>query len=399
MPIPVRDALAVQEELAVERAELARSSMSRYLLASLLAGAYVGVAVVLLVLVSAPLLVEAHPFTRLLEGSVFGLALVLVVFAGGELFTGNAMVMLQGLVRRRVAFVDVVLVWAASLAGNLVGGLALAGLIDATGLVTVGARPGAITNAQAALGSMALGSSSLTGGQLFLRAALCNALACLALWMAARAASDTAKVLVLWWAVLAFVVLGFEYSVANMTTLSLAAMSGVGTWGDLGRNLVYTVPGNLVGGGLLVGLSYGWLGRPIATPVEVAAPAPETVAGPAAAAETVDEVPAKRKPSWPVSKPTARTTTKTTARKTTARKTTARKTTARTTTKRATTKRTAAKRTAAKRTATKRPSATRRTATKRPTATKRATTKRTAAKRTAAKRTTAQRRTTTRRTR
>ena len=37
---------------------------------------------------------------------------------------------------------------------------------------------------------------------------------------------------------------------------------GVGTWGDLTRNLVYTVPGNLVGGGLFVGLAYGWLGSP-----------------------------------------------------------------------------------------------------------------------------------------
>jgi nitrite transporter NirC len=320
LPIPVPEALVAQEDIAVERAQLARTALGRYLTASGLAGAYVGVAVVLLLLVSAPLVAEANPFTRLVQGSVFGLALVLVVFAGAELFTGNTMVMLQGLLRRRIAFVDVVLVWAASLAGNLLGGLGLAALVDATGLVTVGARPGALTSAQAALGSLALGSSSLTGGQLFLRAVLCNALACLALWMAARAATDTAKVVVLWWAVLAFVALGFEYSVANMTSLSLAAMSGVGDWGDLGRNLVFTVPGNIVGGGLVVGATYGWLGRPLP---EASAPKESAVE---AEVEVEEVTAAAEQPAAPARKTTAR---KATARKAPPRKTTARKATAR----------------------------------------------------------------------
>jgi hypothetical protein len=30
------------------------------------------------------------------------------------------------------------------------------------------------------------------------------------------------------------------------------------------RNLAWTVPGNIVGGGLLVGLLYGWAARPVA---------------------------------------------------------------------------------------------------------------------------------------
>ena len=35
------------------------------------------------------------------------------------------------------------------------------------------------------------------------------------------------------------------------------------------RNLAWTVPGNVVGGGVLVGLAYAWVGRP-AFPVTVA---------------------------------------------------------------------------------------------------------------------------------
>jgi nitrite transporter NirC len=271
VPIPIPEALAAHEDLAVAKAAQARSSMGRYLLSSMLAGAYVGVAVVLLIMVSAPLVAAQHPFTKLVQGSVFGIALTLVVFAGAELFTGNNMILLQGFLRRRVQPADVVLVWLASLVGNFLGSVAFAKLVDGSGILTTGAPPGQPTAFQSALGAIALAKHNLTGGQLFLRSVLCNMLVCLALWMAARAASDAAKLVVLWWALLAFIASGFEHSVANMTSLSLAAMTDVGTWGDLARNLLYTVPGNLVGGGVFVGLAYGWLGRPAAAPALAAA--------------------------------------------------------------------------------------------------------------------------------
>jgi nitrite transporter NirC len=152
-------------------------------------------------------------------------------------------------------------VWAASLFGNLVGSLAFAALVNASGVVTAGAPAGQQTVYQAALAGIVKSKASLSGGQLFFRAVLCNMLVCLALWMAARAASDAAKLVCLWWALLAFIASGFEHSIANMTGLGLAAFIGVGSWSELGRNLLYTVPGNVVGGAVLVGLAYAWIGK------------------------------------------------------------------------------------------------------------------------------------------
>ena len=91
--------------------------------------------------------------------------------------------------------------------------------------------------------------------------------------MAARTRSDAAKCIVLWWALLAFVASGFEHSIANMTTFSLAALDGSGTWSMLFRNLAWTVPGNIVGGALVVGGSYAWIGAKARTP-EPATPVP-----------------------------------------------------------------------------------------------------------------------------
>jgi nitrite transporter NirC len=271
VPIPVPTALDDAGALAATTGATARSSPLRYLASSALAGAYVGIAVVLLISLSAPLAASGSAATKIVQAAVFGVALTLVVFAGAELFTGNAMVMLQGLRGRTVRGVDLAAVWGASLVGNLVGSLVLAAVVHGGGTLT---GPGAdliatVTDAKAAT----------AGPQLFWRSVLCNLLVCLGLWMASRVQSDAAKAIVLWWALLAFIGSGFEHSIANMTIFGLGILEGSATVGELARNLLWTVPGNVVGGGLIVGLGYSWIGRP----ASAQQPAPSVEAAPVAA--------------------------------------------------------------------------------------------------------------------
>lgn len=63
-----------------------------YLLLAVLAGAYVGLGVILALSVGAPLASASLPVVSLVMGLSFAVALLLVVFAGAELFTGNHMV-------------------------------------------------------------------------------------------------------------------------------------------------------------------------------------------------------------------------------------------------------------------------------------------------------------------
>lgn len=263
MPIPVTEALADSEDAAATKAAQA-TDLPRYLVSSALAGAYVGVAVVLLLSIGGPLVAAGSGFAKLAQGAVFGIALTLVVFAGAELFTGNVMVMLQGLMARRIRPVQLLGVWVASLAGNLAGAIAFAWLVHAGGTLDAGAAPAKAGPARALLQSILDNKVAASGGQLFARAVLCNMLVCLALWMAMRTRSDGAKLSVLWWALLAFIASGFEHSIANMTLFALGALDGQVAWSELLRNLAWTVPGNIVGGGVLVGVAYGWLGRPAA---------------------------------------------------------------------------------------------------------------------------------------
>ena len=261
MPIPIPEALEESAALARTKAGQVRR-LPGYLLSSAMAGAYVGVAVVLLVSVAGPLAASGSPATKLVQGAVFGVALTLVVFAGAELFTGNVMFMLQGLHAGTVRRAELGAVWAASLVGNLTGSVGFAALVHAGGTLAAGGGSGRPAPGDALVSSIVNAKNTATGPQLFWRSVLCNMLVCLALWMAARTRSDGAKLVVVWWALLAFIGSGFEHSVANMTLFSLGVLAGSAEWADLARNLAWTIPGNIVGGGLLVGLAYAWIAAP-----------------------------------------------------------------------------------------------------------------------------------------
>jgi len=89
----------------------------------------------------------------------------------------------------------------------------------------------------------------------FTRGILCNALVCLAVWLAIGARSVTDKILAIIFPITAFVALGLERSIANWFFLPFGlavdvhdAVSVVG----VGRNIVAVTAGNMVGGTLLV---------------------------------------------------------------------------------------------------------------------------------------------------
>ena len=264
MPIPYAEAIDDTSAQAQEKAANLRSPL-RYAALAALAGAYVGVAVVLLASVAGPLAADTNPATKLVAGAVFGIALTLVVFAGADLFTGNNMVMLIGWLRGGVSGTAAILVNVATLVGNLVGSVAFAAVVHASGVLAVH-TPDKPAAGDGMIASLVAGKMAAGDGQLFWRAVLCNMLVCLGVWMATRTRSDGAKVAVLFWVLLAFVSSGFEHSIANMTIFSLAVFNHTATWGDLAHNLLFTVPGNVVGGALIVGLPYAFSAqrRPIA---------------------------------------------------------------------------------------------------------------------------------------
>lgn len=272
----------MQVETARGKAALLRSP-GRYLVLSALAGAFIGVGVVLMVMVSGPLGLAHSPWAKLVQGLVFGVALTLVIFAGGELATSNMMTMVQGAARRRVPALVALAVIVASLLGNLVGSVVFAWLVHRAGVLDVAAAPGSPAPGATMLDGMLHAKLAESGDVLFFRGVLCNFLVCLTVWMGVRTRSDAARIVLIFAGILAFVGSGFEHVVANMTTFSLGLFEHVPgvTVGAFAHNLLFVGLGNLVGGGLLVGAAFAFTGRrtaPGATPgtTPAAVPAPRS---------------------------------------------------------------------------------------------------------------------------
>src|SRR5207249_11493821 len=96
-----------------------------FLVSSMLAGAYVGMGIILIFTLGNQAPVE---FQKLIMGATFGIALTLVVIAGAELFTGHTMFMALRSYRGIGTVADIGASWTITWVGNLAGALALVAL-------------------------------------------------------------------------------------------------------------------------------------------------------------------------------------------------------------------------------------------------------------------------------
>jgi formate/nitrite transporter len=187
---------------------------------------------------------------RLLAGLIFSTGLILVIVAGAELFTGNALIVMAW-VDGRVKLSALLRNWTFTFLGNLAGALGVVVLMAFSGLLT-----GAVADTARAI---AEAKQSLGAVEAFTRGILCNMLVCLAVWLSFAARSATDKILAVIFPITAFVLLGYEHSVANMYLIPAGWVAGapVSVSGFLG-NLVPVTLGNVVGGAGGVALTY-WL--------------------------------------------------------------------------------------------------------------------------------------------
>src|SRR4051812_21786502 len=170
-------------------------------ISSMMAGAYVGLGIILIFSVGS----DVDPAYRpLVMGTAFGIALTLVIFAGSDLFTGHTMFMSFGLLRGRTTAGDLVSSWTMTWVGNLVGCAVLAAIFVA------GGGGAALGSKSQFLFTAAAAKMNAPALSLFARAILCNWLVCLAIWMAARMTSDAAKCIAIFWCLFAFIGSGYE---------------------------------------------------------------------------------------------------------------------------------------------------------------------------------------------
>lgn len=147
---------------------------------------------------------------RTLAGVIFPVGLLMIILVGGELFTGNCL-MIMATMNKRIKVSGLIRNLVIVYFSNLIGSLIIDVLIFYSGnLDYTGGALGAYTI------KVALGKVNIAPGKAIVSGILCNFLVCMAILMAGSAKDVIGKIFATWFPIFAFVIGGFEHIVANM---------------------------------------------------------------------------------------------------------------------------------------------------------------------------------------
>ena len=236
------------------KAELPASSM---LILGIFAGAFIafGALASQIIAVSIPL----PSVAKCAGAAVFPIGLMLVLCAGGELFTGNCLMIIP-LLEKKITAGGMLKNWVLVYAGNFIGSI----------LVAMAAAYGHVYSlfdgkTAEAVVSTSLSKTALSFPDALIRGILCNIMVCLAVWVSFAAKELAVKIIGLMLPIFLFVLCGFEHSVANMYFVPAGFFAsaqygipaeGLSAGAFLLRNLLPVTIGNIIGGSLIVGAGY-----------------------------------------------------------------------------------------------------------------------------------------------
>ena len=152
----------------------------------------------------------AFGLAKMLGGIIFSAGLMMIVFTGAELFTGNVLIGISVL-EKKIPVSKLFRNWFWVYIGNFIGAFIVAYLIHFAN---------AYHGANEVLGVLGLkvayGKVNLTFIQALASGILCNWLVCMAVWMAAAAKDVSGKIWAILFPITAFAMCGYEHCVANM---------------------------------------------------------------------------------------------------------------------------------------------------------------------------------------
>jgi formate transporter len=234
------------------------------------AGVFISIAFVFYITATTGTAGVPFGFAKLVGGICFSLGLMLVVVCGADLFTSTVLIVVAK-ASGRITWKQLGLNWLNVYVGNLIGALFFVALMWFAG---------EYMTANGAWGLNVLQTADHKLHHTFVEAVclgiLANLMVCLAVWMSYSGRSLMDKMFAMVLPVAMFVASGFEHSIANMFMIPLGIViknfAAPEFWQAVGAapeqfsnltvshfvidNLIPVTIGNIIGGGLLVGLTY-----------------------------------------------------------------------------------------------------------------------------------------------
>lgn len=207
---------------------------------------------------------------RLVAGVIFPIGMMMIIFIGGELFTGNCL-MIMGRLHKKISYRDMAKVLFIVYFSNMIGTILIALLVNWSGQFEYsGGLLGAYTI------KVAMGKVGINFGEAFTSGVLCNVLVCGAVLMSSAARDIAGKVWAIFFPIMVFIVSGYEHCVANMYYIPAAIIAKSNeTYAQLAmaeygysaaqldslnwvtfftKNIIPVTLGNMFGGIVLVGV-------------------------------------------------------------------------------------------------------------------------------------------------
>ncbi|QOR34691.1 formate/nitrite transporter family protein [Clostridium sp. 'deep sea'] len=207
-----------------------------------------------------------YGMSKMMAGVIFSLALILILLAGAELFTGNNL-LIMACQKKKISVGAMLKNWSLVYLSNFIGAVFVAFLIAKSGLWAT--NHGFAANVAL---KVAKAKVSMPFMQALIRGLLANWLVCLAVWVATSAKTVWGKIIACVSIITPFVACGFEHSIANMFYIPAGIMlkgtsyiANIAQFGDLGSlnwgsmitsNLLPVTIGNIIGGAFFVGALY-----------------------------------------------------------------------------------------------------------------------------------------------
>lgn len=196
---------------------------------------------------------------RLMFAFMFAWSLVMIVYMAAELTTANMMFMPLGVVRKQISGSTAAKILIACTVFNLIGAIFFAWLMAQTTVFQN--LPSDHFLVQTVSGKMA--KSTMT---LFFEGIFANIAVTTAVIASNRMVNGDGRVWAIIFIIFIFAILGDEHVIANFVLFPLTYFTGLADAAGLTLsgalwNWLIVYIGNFVGGGLIIGVGYGWLNR------------------------------------------------------------------------------------------------------------------------------------------
>ena len=195
-------------DLGIKKYEMCRDEPGRFFARAIVAGLYLGIATILSVTLGTLLFQNNLIASKIAVAGSFGIGLVIIVILGSELFTGNCFTTMIPIYGKKLKFRQIIPMWIICYIGNFIGISLVCFLFVKSGSNHDLFIP--------YIESIVSGKLTFNVGELFIKGVLCNFIVCVGTYVGMKMQDDTAKTIIMMIIVMAFVLPGFEHSIANM---------------------------------------------------------------------------------------------------------------------------------------------------------------------------------------